>query len=183
MRNNLPRQSAGFLAGPTERTPRPSRQGKPEPQSVTPTKPAEEIWKLSPYGWLQSRLNPYLQRSLFTSDLRMQDKTISIIRRAGSRLHPLTADRAACVALRRKVPHHRLHPQQLSLGLRRILILTCTSLIPCRNITRWLVDLQLSWAIHHSVPPQMRTGESWYSGTARRHLSEPLPGALGADYV
>ena len=102
----------------------------------------------------------------------MHDRTISIILAggAGSRLHPLTADRA-----KPAVPfggRYRIIDFTLSnclhSGLRRILVLTQYK---SQSLQKHLRD---AWSIFNSelgeyitpVPPQMRTGESWYSGTA-----------------
>jgi glucose-1-phosphate adenylyltransferase len=102
----------------------------------------------------------------------MQDTTISIILAGGigSRLHPLTAERA-----KPAVPfggRYRIIDFTLSnclhSGLRRILVLTQYK---SHSLQKHLRD---GWSIYNSelgeyitpVPPQMRTGESWYSGTA-----------------
>src|SRR5688572_3741464 len=102
----------------------------------------------------------------------MQDSTISIILAGGigSRLHPLTADRA-----KPAVPfggRYRIIDFTLSnclhSDLRRILVLTQYK---SHSLQKHLRD---GWSIYNSelgdyitpVPPQMRTGESWYSGTA-----------------
>src|SRR4029453_9155264 len=102
----------------------------------------------------------------------MQDKTISIILAGGmgSRLHPLTAERA-----KPAVPfggRYRIIDFTLSnclhSGLRRILGLTQYK---SPSLQQPLGD---GWSIYNAelgddvtpVPPQMRTGESWYSGTA-----------------
>jgi glucose-1-phosphate adenylyltransferase len=120
----------------------------------------------------------------------MQDKTISIILAggAGSRLHPLTADRA-----KPAVPfggRYRIIDFTLSncvhSGLRRILILTQYK---SHSLQKHLRD---GWSIYNSelgeyitpVPPQMRTGESWYSGTADAiYQNLYLLERSGADYV
>jgi glucose-1-phosphate adenylyltransferase len=100
------------------------------------------------------------------------DNTISIILAGGigSRLHPLTAERA-----KPAVPfggRYRIIDFTLSnclhSGLRRILVLTQYK---SHSLQKHLRDC---WSIYNSelgeyitpVPPQMRTGESWYSGTA-----------------
>jgi glucose-1-phosphate adenylyltransferase len=100
------------------------------------------------------------------------EKTISIILAGGigSRLHPLTADRA-----KPAVPfggRYRIIDFTLSnclhSGLRRILVLTQYK---SHSLQKHLRD---GWSIYNPeleeyitpVPPQMRTGESWYSGTA-----------------
>ena len=102
----------------------------------------------------------------------MQDKTISIILAGGvgSRLHPLTADRA-----KPAVPfggRYRIIDFTLSnclhSGLRQVLVLTQYK---SQSLQRHLRD---GWSIYNAelgdyitpVPPQMRTGDSWYSGTA-----------------
>jgi glucose-1-phosphate adenylyltransferase len=88
----------------------------------------------------------------------------------GSRLHPLTAERA-----KPAVPfggRYRIIDFALSnclhSGLRRILVLTQYK---SHSLQKHLRD---GWSIYNAeleeyvtpVPPQMRTGESWYSGTA-----------------
>jgi len=100
------------------------------------------------------------------------ENTISIILAGGmgSRLHPLTAERA-----KPAVPfggRYRIIDFTLSnclhSGLRRILVLTQYK---SHSLQKHLRD---GWSIYNSelgeyitpVPPQMRTGESWYSGTA-----------------
>src|SRR5712671_190785 len=102
----------------------------------------------------------------------MLEKTISIILAGGigSRLHPLTAERA-----KPAVPfggRYRIIDFTLSnclhSGLRRILVLTQYK---SHSLQKHLLD---AWSIYNAelgeyitpVPPQMRTGESWYSGTA-----------------
>jgi glucose-1-phosphate adenylyltransferase len=102
----------------------------------------------------------------------MLEKTISIILAGGigSRLHPLTADRA-----KPAVPfggRYRIIDFTLSnclhSGLRRILVLTQYK---SHSLQKHLRD---GWSVYNPeleeyitpVPPQMRTGESWYSGTA-----------------
>ena len=102
----------------------------------------------------------------------MLEKTISIILAGGigSRLHPLTAERA-----KPAVPfggRYRIIDFTLSnclhSGLRRILVLTQYK---SHSLQKHLRD---GWSIYNPelgeyitpVPPQMRTGESWYSGTA-----------------
>jgi glucose-1-phosphate adenylyltransferase len=102
----------------------------------------------------------------------MHEKTISIILAGGmgSRLHPLTAERA-----KPAVPfggRYRIIDFALSnclhSGLRRILVLTQYK---SHSLQKHLRD---GWSIYNAeleeyvtpVPPQMRTGESWYSGTA-----------------
>ena len=102
----------------------------------------------------------------------MQDKTISIILAGGvgSRLHPLTADRA-----KPAVPfggRYRIVDFTLSnclhSGLRRVLVLTQYK---SQSLQKHLRD---GWSIYNAelgdyitpVPPQMRTGDSWYRGTA-----------------
>ena len=102
----------------------------------------------------------------------MQEKTISIILAGGigSRLNPLTAERA-----KPAVPfggRYRIIDFTLSnclhSGLRRILVLTQYK---SQSLQKHLRD---GWSIYNAelgdyitpVPPQMRTGESWYRGTA-----------------
>ncbi|MEC4749063.1 glucose-1-phosphate adenylyltransferase [Methylomicrobium sp. Wu6] len=102
----------------------------------------------------------------------MLDKTLSIILAggAGARLHPLTAERA-----KPAVPFggkYRIIDFTLSnclhSGLRRILVLTQYK---SHSLQKHLRD---GWSIFNPevseyitpVPPQMRTGGSWYSGTA-----------------
>jgi len=102
----------------------------------------------------------------------MQDRTLSIILAGGigSRLHPLTADRA-----KPAVPfggRYRIIDFTLSnclhSGLRRVLVLTQYK---SQSLQRHLRD---GWSIYNAelgdyitpVPPQMRTGDSWYRGTA-----------------
>jgi glucose-1-phosphate adenylyltransferase len=102
----------------------------------------------------------------------MLDNTISIILAGGigARLHPLTAERA-----KPAVPfggRYRIIDFTLSnclhSGLRRVLVLTQYK---SHSLQKHLRD---GWSIYNSelgdyitpVPPQMRTGESWYSGTA-----------------
>lgn len=102
----------------------------------------------------------------------MQENTICIILAGGigSRLHPLTAERA-----KPAVPfggRYRIIDFTLSnclhSGLRRILVLTQYK---SHSLQKHLRD---GWSIYNAelgeyitpVPPQMRTGESWYSGTA-----------------
>lgn len=102
----------------------------------------------------------------------MQDRTISVILAGGvgSRLHPLTAERA-----KPAVPfggNYRILDFTLSncqhSGLRRILVLTQYK---SHSLQKHLRD---GWSIFNPsigeyitpVPPQMRTGQSWYVGTA-----------------
>jgi glucose-1-phosphate adenylyltransferase len=102
----------------------------------------------------------------------MQEKTLCILLAGGigSRLYPLTADRA-----KPAVPfggRYRIIDFTLSncvhSGLRRILVLTQYKSHSLQN------HLRDGWSIFSSglneyimpVPPQMRTGESWYVGTA-----------------
>ena len=102
----------------------------------------------------------------------MQDKTICILLAGGegSRLSPLTADRA-----KPAVPfggRYRIIDFTLSnclhSGLRRILVLTQYK---SHSLQKHLRD---GWSIFNPelkeyitpVPPQMRTGKSWYVGTA-----------------
>src|SRR3979490_2303515 len=102
----------------------------------------------------------------------MPESTICVILAggAGSRLHPLTAERA-----KPAVPfggRYRIIDSPLSnclhSGLRRMLVLTQYK---SHSLQQHLRD---GWSIYNAelgeyitpVPPQMRTGESWYSGTA-----------------
>lgn len=120
----------------------------------------------------------------------MQDRTISIILAGGvgARLHPLTAERA-----KPAVPfggRYRIIDFTLSnclhSGLRRILVLTQYK---SHSLQKHLRD---GWSIYNaeigeyvmSVPPQMRTGESWYSGTADAiYQNLFLLERSGAEYV
>lgn len=102
----------------------------------------------------------------------MISKTLTILLAGGvgSRLHPLTADRA-----KPAVPFagkYRIIDFALSnclhSGVRRVLVLTQYK---SHSLQKHLRD---GWSIFNPeiqeyitvVPPQMRTGESWYSGTA-----------------
>lgn len=102
----------------------------------------------------------------------MLDKTLSIILAGGigSRLHPLTADRA-----KPGVPFggkYRIIDFTLSnclhSGMRRVLVLTQYK---SHSLQKHLRD---GWSIFNPelheyitmVPPQQRKGESWYAGTA-----------------
>ena len=102
----------------------------------------------------------------------MLDKTLTIILAGGvgSRLHPLTVDRA-----KPAVPfggNYRIIDFTLTnclhSGLRQVLVLTQYK---SQSLQKHLRD---GWSIFNpeiseyitSVPPQMRTGDSWYSGTA-----------------
>ena len=102
----------------------------------------------------------------------MQESTITLILAGGvgSRLHPLTAERA-----KPAVPFggkYRIIDFTLSnclnSGLRRALVLTQYK---SHSLHKHLRD---AWSIFNPrideyitiVPPQMRTGESWYAGTA-----------------
>jgi len=120
----------------------------------------------------------------------MQEETISIILAGGvgSRLHPLTADRA-----KPAVPfggRYRIIDFTLSnclhSGLRRILVLTQYK---SHSLQQHLRD---GWSIYNAeigeyitpVPPQMRTGSSWYSGTADAiHQNLYLLQRSGAEYA
>ena len=120
----------------------------------------------------------------------MHDDTISIILAGGvgSRLHPLTSDRA-----KPAVPfggRYRIIDFTLSnclhSGLRRILVLT-------QYKSQLLQDhLRDAWSIYNAelgeyitpVPPQMRTGDSWYRGTADAiYQNLYLLERSGAEYV
>jgi glucose-1-phosphate adenylyltransferase len=102
----------------------------------------------------------------------MHEKTISIILAGGmgARLYPLTAERA-----KPAVPfggRYRIIDFTLSnclhSGLRRILVLTQYK---SHSLQQHLRD---AWSIYNAevgeyitpIPPQMRTGDSWYRGTA-----------------
>src|SRR3954464_9748971 len=102
----------------------------------------------------------------------MHDRAISIILAGGvgSRLHPLTAGRA-----KPAVPfggRYRIIDFTLSnclhSGIRRVLVLTQYK---SHSLQKHLRD---GWSIYNAelgeyimpIPPQMRTGESWYTGTA-----------------
>ena len=120
----------------------------------------------------------------------MQDKTISIILAGGigSRLNPLTAERA-----KPAVPfggRYRIIDFTLSnclhSGLRRILVLTQYK---SHSLQKHLRD---GWSIYNAelgeyvtpVPPQMRTGQSWYTGTADAiYQNLYLLERSGADYA
>src|SRR5262245_20903847 len=120
----------------------------------------------------------------------MLERTISIILAGGigSRLHPLTAERA-----KPAVPfggRYRIIDFTLSnclhSGLRRILVLTQYK---SHSLQKHLRD---AWSIYNSelgdyvtpVPPQMRTGDSWYSGTADAiYQNLFLLERSGAEYV
>jgi len=120
----------------------------------------------------------------------MLEKTIGIILAGGigSRLNPLTADRA-----KPAVPfggRYRIIDFTLSnclhSGLRRILVLTQYK---SHSLQKHLRD---GWSVYNPelgeyitpVPPQMRTGESWYSGTADAiYQNLYLLERSGAEYV
>jgi glucose-1-phosphate adenylyltransferase len=120
----------------------------------------------------------------------MLEKTISIILAGGigSRLHPLTAERA-----KPAVPfggRYRIIDFTLSnclhSGLRRILVLTQYK---SHSLQKHLRD---GWSVYNPelgeyitpVPPQMRTGERWYIGTADAiYQNLYLLERSGAEYV
>src|SRR5436189_6471445 len=120
----------------------------------------------------------------------MHDRAISMILAGGigSRLHPLTAERA-----KPAVPfggRYRIIDFTLSnclhSGLRRILVLTQYK---SHSLQKHLRD---GWSIYNAelgeyitpIPPQMRTGESWYSGTADAiYQNLYLLERSGAEYV
>src|SRR5688572_20226609 len=120
----------------------------------------------------------------------MLEKTISIILAGGigARLHPLTAERA-----KPAVPfggRYRIIDFTLSnclhSGMRRILVLTQYK---SHSLQKHLRD---GWSIYNpelgeyitTVPPQMRTGESWYSGTANAiYQNLYLLERSGAEYA
>jgi len=120
----------------------------------------------------------------------MLERTITIILAGGigSRLHPLTADRA-----KPAVPfggRYRIIDFTLSnclhSGLRRILVLTQYK---SHSLQKHLRD---GWSVYNPelgefitpIPPQMRTGDSWYSGTADAiYQNLYLLERSGADYA
>ena len=120
----------------------------------------------------------------------MHDNTICILLAGGvgSRLYPLTAERA-----KPAVPfggRYRIIDFTLSnclhSGLRRILVLTQYK---SHSLQKHLRD---GWSVFNSelneyitpVPPQMRTGESWYVGTADAiHQNLYLLDRSGAELV
>ena len=120
----------------------------------------------------------------------MLDRTISIILAGGvgSRLHPLTAERA-----KPAVPfggRYRIIDFTLSnclhSGLRRILVLTQYK---SHSLQKHLRD---GWSVFNPeleeyvtpVGPQMRTGERWYAGTADAiYQNSYLLERSGAEYV
>src|SRR5712692_8413064 len=120
----------------------------------------------------------------------MQENTICVILAggAGARLFPLTAERA-----KPAVPfggRYRIIDFTLSnclhSGLRRILVLTQYK---SQSLQKHLRD---GWSVYNPeleeyitpVPPQMRTGESWYSGTADAIFQNLyLLERSGAEYV
>src|ERR1700676_3840641 len=102
----------------------------------------------------------------------MHEKTISIILAGGmgSRLHPLTAERAKPAVPfggRDRIIDFTL-TTCLHSGVRRILVLTQYK---SHSLQQHLRD---AWSIYNAelgeyitpIPPQMRTGKSWYRGTA-----------------
>ena len=102
----------------------------------------------------------------------MLDQTLTIILAGGtgSRLHPLTQDRAKPAVPfggKYRIIDFTLANCLLS-GLRRILVLTQYQSLSLQK------HLRDGWSIFNPelgeyvtpVPPQMRTGERWYSGTA-----------------
>src|SRR5262245_61264477 len=120
----------------------------------------------------------------------MLDKTVGVILAggAGSRLSPLTAERA-----KPAVPfggRYRIIDFTLSnclhSGLRQVLVLTQYK---SHSLLKHLRD---GWSIYNpelgehitAVPPQMRTGPSWYAGTADAiHQNIHLLERSGADFV
>lgn len=121
---------------------------------------------------------------------RLVDRTLAVILAggAGSRLHPLTADRA-----KPAVPFggkYRIVDFTLSnchhSGLRRILVLTQYK---SHSLQKHLRD---GWSIYNPslgeyvtpVPPQMRVGDDWYVGTADAvHQNLYLVERSDADFV
>src|SRR5712692_1226089 len=102
----------------------------------------------------------------------MLEKTLSILLAGGvgARLHPLTAERAkpaVCFGGKYRIIDFTLS-NCLHSGLRRILVLTQYK---SQSLQKHLRD---GWSVYNPeleeyitpVPPQMRTGESWYRGTA-----------------
>jgi glucose-1-phosphate adenylyltransferase len=120
----------------------------------------------------------------------MEDRTIGVILAGGigARLNPLTAERA-----KPAVPfggRYRIIDFTLSnclhSGLRRILVLTQYK---SHSLQKHLRD---GWSVFNPelgeyvmpVPPQMRTGDSWYTGTADAlYQNLYLLSRSGADYV
>jgi glucose-1-phosphate adenylyltransferase len=120
----------------------------------------------------------------------MQDKTICVILAGGigSRLNPLTAERA-----KPAVPfggRYRIIDFTLSnclhSGLRQVLVLTQYK---SHSLHKHLRD---GWSVYNpelgeyitQVPPQMRTGASWYTGTADAiHQNLYLLERSGAEWV
>ena len=120
----------------------------------------------------------------------MQDKTLSIILAGGvgTRLHPLTADRA-----KPGVPFggkYRIIDFTLSnclhSGMRRVLVMTQYK---SHSLQKHLRD---GWSIFNPelheyitmIPPQMRKGDSWYVGTADAiHQNLYLLERSGAEHV
>lgn len=120
----------------------------------------------------------------------MQEKTLSIILAGGvgTRLHPLTADRA-----KPGVPFggkYRIIDFTLSnclhSGMRRVLVMTQYK---SHSLQKHLRD---GWSIFNPelheyitmVPPQMRKGDSWYVGTADAiHQNLYLLERSGAEHV
>lgn len=120
----------------------------------------------------------------------MQSQTLTVLLAGGigSRLHPLTADRA-----KPAVPYggkYRIIDFTLSnclhSGLRRVLVLTQYK---SHSLQKHLRD---GWSIFNPelheyitpVPPQMRTGNSWYVGTADAiYQNLYLLERSSADYV
>ena len=120
----------------------------------------------------------------------MHEKTISIVLAGGvgARLHPLTAERA-----KPAVPfggRYRIIDFTLSnclhSELRRVFVLTQYK---SQSLQKHLRD---AWSIYNAelgehitpVPPQMRTGESWYTGTADAiYQNLYLLARSGAEYA
>lgn len=122
--------------------------------------------------------------------MQVVDKTLSIVLAGGvgSRLHPLTADRA-----KPAVPFGGIYriidftlSNCLHSGLRRILILTQYKSHSLHKHLRdgWSIFIPEIGEFITAVPAQMRVGEGWYAGTAdainqNRYLLE----RSGAEYV
>jgi len=125
-----------------------------------------------------------------SSDILMQENTLCVLLAGGigARLHPLTAERA-----KPAVPfggRYRIIDFTLSnclhSGLRRVLVLTQYK---SHSLQKHLRD---GWSVFNAelgeyitpIPPQMRTGESWYSGTADAiYQNLYLLERSGAEYV
>ena len=102
----------------------------------------------------------------------MQDDVVVMVLAggAGERLYPLTKERAKpAVVLRRSLPDHRFHAQQLhQLGSAEVFIaLQYKSLSLGRHIRMgWSVVADELGEFIEILSPQKRVGEHWYLGTA-----------------